>query len=137
MSPLCSCNLMTIILGKTIKHKLKNFFSWKSSIFLKPSLLQQQVRRNRNDVETCTFSAGTLCDAYKCVPGSLLTSMIREKVGQMSFSLNIGFFVKLVFPTKFYVFQEVSKFLHSICVNELRSPKVVGGYSQTRWYEKM
>ena len=137
MSPLCNCKLMTIILGKTRKHKLKNFFARKSSIFLKPSLLHQLVRRNRNDDETCTFSAWTLCDAYKFVPGSLLTSMIREKVGQMSFSLNFGFFVKLVFPTMFYVFQKVSQFLHSICVKELRSPKVVGGYSQIRWYENM
>ena len=62
--------------------------------------------------------------------------MIREKVGQMSFSLKFCFFVKLVIPRKSYVLQKVTQKLHSFCVKENWSPKVNSGYSQTRCTRK-
>ena len=65
------------------------------------------------------------------------TRWYETKKAKCLFHWTFAFFVKLLFPTKSYVLQKVSPNLHSICVKELRSPKVVSGCSQTRWYEKL
>ena len=57
LCPLFNCFLVTIILYKTRKYRLKTFIHWKGSLCLKQSLFEQSLRRNRNNIKNCTLLA--------------------------------------------------------------------------------
>ena len=73
----------------------------------------------------------------KCFWKSAKLDDTRKSRTNVFFTELLPFFIKLVFPTKSYLLQKVSQNLHSLCVKELLSPKLVSGCSQTRWYEKL